>query len=454
MTPELLARYDGMRVPRYTSYPTAPHFTGAVDADRYQEWLSHLPAGTDVSLYLHIPFCESMCWYCGCHTKVVTRYQPVAEYLELLRREIGLVADVVPGRLRVRHLHWGGGTPNMVAPDDFAAVMAVLRNRFELAHDAEIAVEIDPRTLTLDHVHAMAEAGVNRASLGVQDFDPLIQKAVNRIQPYAMTAEAVTRLRAAGIAAINLDLMYGLPGQTVETCRDSAGLALSLEPDRLAVFGYAHVPWMKTHQKKIDEAALPNGPARWRQFGAIAERLTDAGFEPIGLDHFAAPQDELAVARRAGRLRRNFQGYTPDGSPVLIGFGASAIGALPQGYIQNAPDFQRYAAAVGAGGLAVTRGLGLTAEDRLRRDLIERLMSDLAVDLGQVAICHGVGADHFDPELESLAPLAADGLVERDGLRLTIPEAARPLVRIVAATFDRYLVTSQQNGTAHHSRAV
>jgi len=454
MNPELLARYDGIRVPRYTSYPTAPHFNGAVDAGQYRQWLSGLAVDTPVSLYLHIPFCESMCWYCGCHTKVVARYQPVAEYLEQLRREIDLVATLVPGRLRVGHLHWGGGTPNMVAPDDFSAVMATLRSRFELTGDAEIAVEIDPRTLTPGHVRAMAGAGVNRASLGVQDFDPAVQRAVNRLQPYETTAGAVAWLHAAGITALNFDLMYGLPGQTVAGCRDTAERALGLRPDRLAVFGYAHVPWMKTHQRRIDEAALPDGPTRWRQFAAIAGALTGAGFEPIGLDHFAAPGDELAVARRAGRLRRNFQGYTPDASPVLIGFGASAIGALPQGYVQNAPDFHRYAEAVTAGGLAVTRGLVLSADDRLRRDLIERLMSDLAVDLGQVAARHGVETGHFDDELEKLEALAADGVVQRDGLRLTIPEAARPLVRVVAAVFDPYLATSQQNGTARHSRAV
>ncbi len=454
MTPERLARYDGVRVPRYTSYPTAPHFTPAIGADQYRNWLGNLSAGTEVSLYLHIPFCESMCWYCGCHTKVVARYQPVAEYLEHLQCEVNRVADVVPGRLRVRHLHWGGGTPNMVAPDDFTKMMATLRARFDLVEGAEVAVEIDPRTLTPEHVRAMAEAGVNRASLGVQDFNPDIQRAIHRVQPYAMTAEAMTRLRDAGIAAINLDMMYGLPGQTVEDCRESAELALSLRPDRLAVFGYAHVPWMKSHQKKINEAALPDGPARWRQFAAITERLTQAGFEPIGLDHFAAPHDELAVAQRAGRLRRNFQGYTPDDSSVLIGFGASAIGALPQGYVQNAPDFHAYASAIEAGHLAVARGIMVSDDDRLRRDLIERLMSDLTVDLEQVAARHGLEADHFDPELGALDALAADGLVERDGRRLIIPEDARPLVRVVAAAFDRHLLSSQQNGTARHSRAV
>ncbi len=454
MNPELLARYDGVRVPRYTSYPTAPHFTDAVTAGRYRDWLGELAPGTDVSLYLHIPFCDSMCWYCGCHTKVVARYQPVAEYLDHLRREIDLVADAVGGRLRVRHLHWGGGTPNMVAPADFAGLMAALRARFEIGADAEIAVEIDPRTLSLEHVQVMAETGVNRASLGIQDFDPEIQKAVNRIQSYAMTATAVEWLRAAGINAINFDLMYGLPGQTVEGCRDSAGLALGLRPNRLAVFGYAHVPWMKSHQRLINEDALPDGQERWRQFAAIAGRLEEAGLQMIGLDHFASPEDDLAVAQRQGRLRRNFQGYTADQSQVLIGLGASAIGAVPQGYVQNAPDFHRYAEAIAAGQLAVARGLVLTDEDRLRRAVIERLMCDLTVDLEGILATHGREAGHFDGVLAGLDALIADGLVERRGRVLDIPESARPLVRIVAAAFDPYLAPSQESGTARHSRAV
>ena len=454
MNPELLARYDGARVPRYTSYPTAPHFSTAVAGAQVCSWLSGLTDDTPASIYLHVPFCESMCWYCGCHTKVVSRYQPVANYIELLRREISMVADRVSGRLRIGHLHWGGGTPNMVAPADFAAVMAAVRARFDFAAAAELAVEIDPRTLTPDHVSAMADSGVNRVSLGVQDFDSEIQRSINRVQPFDQTALAVEWLHAAGIRAINVDLMYGLPAQTVTHCRRSVELALELKPDRLAVFGYAHVPWMKKHQRLINEAMLPDGITRWRQFAAISEMLVDAGYQAIGLDHFAVPSDELAVAQRAGELRRNFQGYTTDTADVLIGFGASAIGALPQGYFQNAPDFQAYEDAITAGRLAVARGLALTAEDRLRRDLIERLMCDLAVDLNQITARHGVAADHFDAELSGLARLAADGLVVVDGRRVIVPEAARPLIRIAASVFDPYLLPSQDSGVAKHSRAI
>lgn len=454
MNAELLARYDGARVPRYTSYPTAPHFGPAVGPEQLRAWLGRLSAGTAASIYLHVPFCESMCWYCGCHTKVVARYQPVAEYLEQLRREIDLVADAIPGRLKVGHLHWGGGTPNMVAPADFSAVMDAIRARFDFAPGAEMAVEIDPRTLSPAHVAAMAASGVTRASLGVQDFDAVIQASINRVQPFEQTREAVERLRAAGVKAINLDLMYGLPAQTEAHCRHSAELALSLAPDRLAVFGYAHVPWMKTHQRMIDEAALPDALARWRQFAVISETLVAGGQQAIGLDHFARADDEMAVAQRAGRLRRNFQGYTTDPSEVLLGFGASAIGALPEGYVQNSPDYHKYEAAIAAGRPATARGLELTAEDRLRRDLIERLMCDLAVDLEQVAARHGVAPDHFDADLAGLAGLAADGLVAVAGRRVTVPESARPLVRLAAAAFDPYLVPSQESGAAKHSRAI
>ncbi len=454
MNPELLAKYDGARVPRYTSYPTAPHFTPAVGPERLLEWLGRLSDGTAASIYLHVPFCESMCWYCGCHTKVVARYQPITDYLEHLRREIDLVADAIPGRLRVGHLHWGGGTPNMVTPDDFTAIMATIRRRFDFAPDAEVAMEIDPRTLTAAHVAAMAACGITRASLGVQDFDGEIQKSINRVQPFGQTREAVERLRAAGVGAINLDLMYGLPGQTEEHCRRSAQLALLLGPDRLAVFGYAHVPWMKSHQKRIDEAMLPDAIARWRQFLVISQTLIAGGQQAIGLDHFARTEDDMAVAQRDGRLRRNFQGYTTDESDVLLGFGASAIGALPEGYVQNSPDYHKYEAAIAAGRPATARGLALSAEDRLRRDLIERLMCDLSVDLAWVAARHGASVDHFDPSLAALAGLAADGLVSITGRQLCVPERARPLVRLVAAAFDPYLVPSQESGAAKHSRAI
>ncbi|CAK0757672.1 Oxygen-independent coproporphyrinogen III oxidase [Azospirillaceae bacterium] len=452
MDADLLAQYDGLRVPRYTSYPTAPHFTPTVDAGRYREWLACLPSEAPLSLYLHLPFCESMCWYCGCNTRVVARYEPIAAYMESLNREIDMIADLLPQRMTVRHLHWGGGTPTMASSKDLRAAMDHLRARFDFAPDSERAIEIDPRTLTSEMVVALAESGVNRASLGVQDINEDVQNAVNRIQPLDVTASAVNSLRAVGMTAVNFDLMYGLPQQTVEHCRATAAAAADLRPDRLAVFGYAHVPWMKKHQKLINESALPDGPERWRQFAAIAEVLTAAGYEMIGLDHFAKPDDPLAVAQRAGKLRRNFQGYTDDDAGVLIGLGASAIGALPQGYVQNAVGTNDYTQAIAENRLPIARGLLLSDDDRMRRDVIIELMCALTVDLEDVARRHHCPDSVFDADLPGLDRMVKDGLATIDGRRITVPPAARPLVRIAAAVFDRYLTTNADK--PRHSRAI
>lgn len=446
----LLAKYDGLRVPRYTSYPTAPHFTPDVNADVYGGWLEAMDLSRSGSLYLHIPFCHQMCWYCGCHTKIVARYAPIAEYLGHLRREIAMVADRIPGRLAVRHIHFGGGTPTMMAPEDVGPLFDLMRSRFDVAADAELAIEIDPRTLTAEMAVALGRAGVNRASLGVQDFDPTVQEAINRVQPRETTEQALGWLRDAGIDNVNLDLMYGLPHQSVESVARSAEIALELAPDRLSVFGYAHVPWMKTHQKKIDESVLADTLGRWEQFAAIADTLDAAGYRAIGLDHFARPGDELAIQQEEGRLGRNFQGYTTDDAEVLLGFGASSIGALPQGYVQNAVPFDQYATAIEEGRLPTAKGIALTDDDRLRRDLIMRLMCDLSVDAGAVAKAHGQEESLFDAELADMADLVADGVAVIEGRRVHVPEAARPLMRIVAARFDTHLAS----GAGRHSRAV
>lgn len=450
LDPSLLARYDGLRVPRYTSYPTAPHFTPAVNGGVYREWLEALTSDARGSLYVHVPFCKQMCWFCGCHTKIVARYGPVAEYVALLHREIALVSETIPQRLSICHLHFGGGTPTILEPGDFERLMETLRGRFDFVPGAEIAVEVDPRTLTADMAAALGRAGVNRASLGVQDFDEEVQSAVNRVQPRAVTERSLELLRAAGIRHVNLDLMYGLPRQDVERARRSAEIALDLEPDRLAVFGYAHVPWMKTHQKLINEDELAGARGRWDQFAAIAGVLTTGGYRAIGLDHFAKADDELTIRQTEGRLTRNFQGYTNDDATALLGFGASAIGSLPQGYVQNAVPFHQYDEAIAAGRFATAKGVTLGNEDRLRRAVIERLMCDLAVDVGETARRHGEPADRFDRDLEAMDDLVAAGVAVIEGRRLSVPEAARPLMRIVAARFDSYLA----GGEGKHSRAV
>jgi len=436
-------------VPRYTSYPTAPHFQAGVNAETYGGWLNRIGGEDTLSLYFHVPFCAAMCWYCGCHTKVVKRTRPVTDYAGLLAREIALSADAIPAHPGVVHVHWGGGTPTMLSADDFSSLMDTARRHFRFTGDAEVAVEIDPRTLTRDMARTLAGAGVTRASLGVQDFNAHVQEAINRIQPFEVTENAVNWLREAGIEDINFDLMYGLPEQSVDDVVRSIDLAHRLDPDRLALFGYAHVPWMKTHQKMIDEDALPGGLDRMAQVEAAAKRLGERGYRAIGLDHFAKPGDALSIALDKGRLRRNFQGYTTDKARVLLGFGASAIGSLAEGYVQNEAALGGWGRSIRAGRFAVVRGVELTADDRLRRAIIEKLMCGLEADPGAMAADFGLD-ETFAPELAALEPMVADGLVTVTENRIHITETGRPLMRTVAAVFDRYLET----GVARHSRAV
>lgn len=439
---DLIERYD-LRVPRYTSYPTAPHFGPDVDSSVYESWLSELAPDTPLSLYLHIAYCAEMCWFCGCHTKATKRYAPVADYLDALLAEIALVASKLPARMGLAHVHFGGGSPTVLTPEDFTRMVDTLREHFDLLEGAEIAVELDPRTADEAYVIAMAEAGITRASIGVQDFNPTVQKAINRIQPFEVTERVIGWLRAQNIHAINMDFVYGLPHQTVESVLETVELAATLRPARIALFGYAHIPWMKTHQRLISEDVLPDMMERWHQYEAASARLQALGYVAIGLDHFALPEDKLVVAQEKGALHRNFQGYTTDAAPALIGFGASAIGAMPQGYVANEIAIERYKTLVREGELPITRGIAISDDDRLRRSVIERLMCDMGVDLDQVASLYGKTGDIFASELAALSNLEADGLLTREGNRLSVTEEGKPLVRAVCAVFDRYLTAGE-----------
>jgi oxygen-independent coproporphyrinogen-3 oxidase len=446
----LADRYSGERLPRYTSYPTAPHFSDAVSHQTYGQWLSSLPADLGSSIYLHIPFCRSMCWYCGCHTKITRHNAPVADYLAVLRREIDLVAGRLRHPLVVRHLHFGGGTPTIMEPEAFLDLIGLLKNRFCSTADIEIAIEIDPRTLTDAMISALGQGGVTRASLGVQSFDPAVQAAVNRIQSFRQTAMAIEGLRGAGVKEINLDLIYGLPHQSVACCMETVRQCLALRPDRFAVFGYAHVPAFKKHQRRIEEGALPDGAARLAQAETIARLLTEAGYRPIGLDHYALPDDPMTKAQTARRLRRNFQGYTTDPSDILIGLGASAIGQLTCGYVQNEVSLPRYAERIRRDELATAKGHALTPDDRLRGEVIERLMCDLRVDVEEVCRKYGARAGSLLTNNPRLRDLARDGLIRIDGAVVSIPDEARMLVRYAASAFDAYLGSSGRP----YSRAV
>ena len=433
-------------VPRYTSYPTAPHFTAGTGPDTYAQWLGALPPDATLSLYIHVPFCTELCHYCGCNTRAVRRREPVEAYAERLTEEIALLGTLA-GR-KLTHLHWGGGTPSILGPRWLETIAARLASLFDLSALKEHAIELDPRRLDRPLVATLSRIGVTRASLGMQDASPGVQQAIGRVQPFDLVRRAADWLRDAGITELNIDLMYGLPAQTVHDVQRSAELAASLDAQRMALFGYAHVPWFKTHQRLIDDATLPGLSERLEQAQVAADTLRGLGYQAIGLDHFALPGDELAAAAREKRLHRNFQGYTADEADALIPVGASAIGRLPQGFVQNAPDVAGYARAVSAGLFATVKGLALDDDDRLRASIIERLMCDLAIDLESLAGKNS--ATHFAAELNALRPLADEGLLTLDGTRVTMTEAGRPWVRIAAAAFDAYLAAGQKR----HSLAV
>jgi len=450
MRADLAASYGEERLPRYTSYPTAPHFSPAIGTDVYTQWLAEIPANLSASLYFHVPFCREMCWYCGCHTQIVRRDELIAAYQETLRREIELVADKIGRRIKVEHIHFGGGTPTIMAPESFVKLMAAIRQAFFVLPEAEIAIEIDPRTLTAEMADALERGGVNRASLGVQSFDPEVQRAINRVQSFEQTAVVTEKLRRAGIKGVSFDLIYGLPHQTVASCLDTVRRSLELRPDRFSVFGYAHVPGFKKHQSKIDETCLPDSLGRHDQSSAIADALKQAGYVQIGLDHFALPDDPMALAFRERRLRRNFQGYTTDTGEALLGFGASAIGHLPQGYVQNQVQIGAYSQSIAAGELATVKGYALTDDDRLRADIIERIMCDFGVDLGKVCARHGATSDEVLKSATRLTNLISDGVVRLDGEHLEVVTDSRFLLRSVAAAFDAHLDSAKRL----HSRAV
>ncbi len=446
----IVAKYAQAAVPRYTSYPTAPHFKADFPPEAYRGWLEALDPARPISLYLHVPFCKQLCWYCGCNMKLASRYEPVHQYAHDLLSEIDLVRAALPAAMPVEHVHFGGGTPTALEPDDLARIMDALRERFHILTDAELAIESDPRTMTRDMARRIGALGFNRASFGIQEFDPAVQQAINRIQPPDMVRRTVGDLRDHGVTAINFDLIYGLPHQTVSSLVETIHQCTQMRPDRFALFGYAHVPWMAKKQRLIPEDALPDPRERNAQAEAAADALMGAGYERIGLDHFALPDDPLAKAAMSGTLHRNFQGYTTDTAETLIGLGATSIGRTPSGYVQNLSETGAWARAVRDGILPVGKGHRLSQDDRLRAHVIERLMCDGAIDLAQAGARYGYPSNWCADAFEELSDLAADGLVTiRDNV-VEVSGRGRPLVRVAAAAFDRYRRSAQ----ARHSVAI
>ena len=426
-----LRRYARLQVPRYTSYPTAAEFRANVGLADQCRWLRDLDTTEAVSVYLHVPYCRELCLYCGCNTKKASRDDVLAAYRQALEREIALVGGALSGPLRIARLHWGGGTPSILGTDGLEAVMEVLRSHFIFEDGFENAIELDPRYVTRSLAAGLMELGINRASLGVQDVNPLVQAAIGRWQPMQDVEAAVRRLREAGIGKLNFDLIYGLPLQTIASLRTTCEMVATLAPDRIACYGYAHMPRLKANQRRIDATTLPGIEERIDQAAAIAEEFPRHGFRKIGIDHFARPDDALARAAISGRLHRNFQGYTDDARATLIGFGASSISRFGEGYVQNISDVPGYVRAISAGSLAASRGCRLDSTEKQRASTIESLMCAFRADLDLTA-----PDMELAEELALLQPLVDDGLVVIKGRVVTATEPGRQVVRVIAAAFD------------------
>lgn len=434
---EMIRKY-AIAGPRYTSYPPATRFTEDLPAADLERAIADDNAAGPISLYFHLPFCESQCWYCGCNTIITLRQQAACDYLDLLAREVAQMASRLDRRRPVAQVHFGGGTPTFFPPDQLRRLGALIRKHFTLAADCEFSVEIDPRRLSEDHVRALAEIGANRASLGVQDTDPRVQLAIHRIQPQSLNLQAFSWLRAHGFQSINVDLIYGLPLQTQDSFSRTIDDALSLGADRLSVFAYAHVPWIKPAQRIFDHRhQLPGPEARLAMFATAHRQLTEAGYTDIGLDHFARPDDALAVAQRNGTLHRNFQGYSTQAGASLYGFGISSISSTADTYRQNHKTIARWLGALDRGELPVEKALRLTDDDRRRRTVIMRLMCDRRLDFAQLSRAIGTSFEaQFAAELAGLGDLVADGLLARTADGFAVTSAGVPLLRVIAMRFD------------------
>ncbi len=436
------------KVPRYTSYPTSPHFGKTVGENTFINWIKAVPEGARISLYVHVPFCRHLCWFCACRTQGTQKMAPVAAYLKVLKSELALLSQHLPKGITLSRLHWGGGTPTLLDGEMIEELADAIKAVAPFSDTTEFSVEIDPNELDANRLKALVRAGMTRASIGVQDFDPDIQKTIGRIQPYDLTRKVVDDIRAAGIQSLNADILFGLPHQTPERISDSVQKLLSLSPDRVALYGYAHVPWMAKRQQLIPSDTLPTPQDRLALFETARQLFQWDGYRDVGIDHFARPEDGLAQAQRAGKLRRNFQGYTDDQADVLIGMGASSISKFPQGYAQNTPATGAHTAAIRAGRFSTTRGHVFSGQDTLRARMIEALMCDFFVKTAELHDTFGVPLAELN-EILSATDQAFAGLLQLSDEGLFVPPEARPLTRMIARSFDAYDLS-----TAGHSSAI
>ncbi len=435
------------RVPRYTSYPTAPHFGKTVGEACFIDWVSKVPAGGQVSLYIHVPFCRRLCWFCACRTQGTKSDAPVRAYIDTLKDELALLGGYLPRDVTLSRLHWGGGTPTLLSPAMMEELADAIKAVAPFAANTEFSVEIDPNEIDSARLDALARAGMNRASIGVQDFNDDIQQTIGRIQGYDITKWAADEIRARGIRSLNADILYGLPDQSKARITESVQKLLSLNPDRVALYGYAHVPWMAKRQQLIPSDRLPTPEERLELYDTARRLFMWDGYNEIGIDHFATPQDGLSTALSGGTLRRNFQGYTDDTAEALIGVGASSISRFPQGFVQNAPATGAHTAAIRAGHFSAAKGHVFSGQDLLRARMIEQLMCEFRIDAAEMVarfdIGHGALMDILratDAQFNGLLRVSEDGL--------SIPPEARPLTRMIARSLDAYELSKTGHSSA------
>lgn len=455
---DLCRRFD-ISGPRYTSYPTADRFEANPGAQLLVDALQERPAPEQpLSLYVHLPFCSSVCYYCGCNKVITKDHQKSSRYLDYLEREIDMQLQSLTGSRSVAQLHWGGGTPTFLSDDEMRRLMQILRSRFEFLPNGEYSIEIDPRSVDPKRAHLLAEMGFNRMSLGIQDFDPLVQQAVNRVQSFEQTRDVLLAAREAGFKSVSVDLIYGLPRQTLEGFRATLEKTLSLAPDRIALYSYAHLPQIFMPQRRIADADLPKAEEKLSLMAMAIETLVEAGYVFIGMDHFARPDDELALAQQAGKLHRNFQGYSTHAELDLLAFGVSAIAKVGPVYAQNAKTLDEYYGDLDAGHLPVRRGYRMTDDDALRRAVIQELMCHFELTFDAVSKdWHIDFGSYFSNALEQLQPLAEAGLLTIDDVGIRVEPKGRLLVRIIAMAFDFYLQRDRQNepaGRPRYSRVI
>lgn len=436
------------KVPRYTSYPTAPHFNTDVGHDLFTDWIGALKPGSEISLYIHVPFCRNLCWFCACRTQGTQTLAPVAAYLETLKAELKILKQHLPEGVALSRLHWGGGTPTLLEPGMMEDLAGAIFDVAPLADNAEFSVEIDPNEVDVARLEVLAKAGMNRASIGVQDFDEEIQKTIGRIQGYDVTRDAVEAIRANGVHSLNADILFGLPHQSKARITESVQKLLSLSPDRVALYGYAHVPWMAKRQQLIPSAALPTPEERLALFEAARRLFLWDNYAEIGIDHFAVHGDGLETAQRNGTLRRNFQGYTDDTSGVLIGLGASSISKFPQGYAQNAPATGAHTAAIREGRFSTSRGHQFSGEDKLRARMIEALMCDFKINAEEIRDTFGLSTSEVRAMFDK-ADAAFPNTLHVTDEALYVPQEVRTLSRMIARVFDAYDLSK-----AGHSSAI